>query len=81
MTELEKANETIKELLQINEELGGINGQHEKARRKIIELENKLKKAEELNNKYQRKLINRKALIKESIREVMLELIEPLREE
>lgn len=81
MTELEKANETIQELLVINEQLGGLNNNTEKARRRIIELENKLKKAEDLNIKYQRKLTNRKYIIKESIKEVLIELLKTLTEE
>ena len=81
MTELEKANKTIQELLAINEQLGGYNNNIEKARRRIIELENKLKKAEDLNIRYQRKLTNRKYIIKESIKEVLIELLETLAEE
>lgn len=81
MTELEKANKTIQELLEINEQLGGYNNNTEKARRRIIELENKLKKAEDLNIKYQRKLTNRKYIIKESIKEVLIELLGTLTEE
>lgn len=81
MTELEKANKTIQELIKINEELGGYNNNIEKARRRIIELENKLKKAEDLNIKYQRKLTNRKYIIKESIKEILIELLETLAEE
>lgn len=81
MTELEKANKTIQELLAINEQLGGYNNNIEKARRRIIELENELKKAEDLNIRYQRKLTNRKYIIKESIKEVLIELLETLAEE
>ena len=81
MTELEKANKTIQKLLAINEQLGGYNNTTEKARLRIIELENKLKKAEDLNIRYQRKLTNRKAIIKESIKEVLIELLNTLTEE
>lgn len=34
MTELEKANKTIEELMKINEELGAYNGQFDAARKK-----------------------------------------------
>lgn len=75
MTELEKANQTIKELLEINEQLGGLNGENERARRKILDLEKRLKKAEEKNEKYQRILENRKTVIKIAIKEVIKEMI------
>ena len=39
MTELEKANKTIEELMKINEELGAYNGQFDAARKRIEELE------------------------------------------
>ena len=79
--ELNKANKTIEELMAINEQLGGYNNNTEKARLRIIELENKLKKAEDLNIRYQRKLTNRKYIIKESIKEVLIELLNTLTEE
>lgn len=75
MTELEKANQTIKELLEINEQLAGLNGENEKARRKILDLEKRLKEAKELNAKYQRILENRKSVIKIAIKEVAKEMI------
>ena len=81
MTELEKANKIIHELIKINEELGGYNNNIEKARRRIIELEHKLKKVEDLNIKYQRNLTNCKYIIKESIKEILIELLETLAEE
>ena len=75
MTELEKANQTIKELLEINEQLGGLNSENGRARRKIIDLEKRLRQAEEKNKKYQRILENRKTVIKIAMKEAIKEMI------
>lgn len=75
MTELEKANQTIKELLEINEQLSGLNGENGRARRKIIDLEKRLRQAEEKNKKYQRILENRKTVIKIAMKEAIKEMI------
>lgn len=75
MTELEKANQTIKELLEINEQLSGLNGENGRARRKILDLEKRLRQAEEKNRKYQRILENRKTVIKIAMKEAIKEMI------
>lgn len=80
MTELEKANRTIDELMRINEELAGLNNSNETARQKIHELEKKLKQERELNSKYQRILENRKNIIKASMREILRDILDELDE-
>ena len=75
MTELEKANKTIEELLRINEELAGTNGQKEKARLRIYELEAKLQKAIEEREKFRWKLIHREEVLKEAVKEAIREIV------
>lgn len=75
MTELEKANKTIEELLRINEELAGTNGQGEKARLRIYELEAKLQKAIEEREKFRWKLIHREEVLKEAVKEAIREIV------
>lgn len=81
MTELEKAQKTIEELLEINEELAGLNDTQERARQRIRTLETRLQERDEKILKYQRKLNNRKELIKEAIKELLVEYLETLQEE
>lgn len=75
MTELEKANKTIEELLRINEELAGANGQEEKARLRIYELEAKLQKAIEEREKFRWKLIHREEVLKKAVKEAIREIV------
>lgn len=81
MTELEKAQKTIEELLEINEELAGLNETQERARQRIRTLETRLQERDEKILKYQRKLNNRKEVIKEAIKELLVEYLETLQEE
>lgn len=81
MTELEKAQKTIEELMEINEELAGLNDTQERARQRIRTLETRLQERDEKIYKYQRKLNNRKEVIKEAIKELLVEYLETLQEE
>ena len=81
MTELEKAQKTIEELLEINQELAGLNDTQERARERIRTLETRLHERDEKIHTYQRKLNNRKEVIKEAIKELLLEYLETLQEE
>lgn len=78
MTELEKANATIKELQQLNQELAtgydNIFLLH-----KIETLESYLKTAEARSLKLEKKLVYRKELIKDCIKEVLIEIAEALK--
>ena len=76
MTELEKANKTIEELLEINSELAADNNNITKARRKIMELEIRNGRLERERDKYKYKLIHRDEHFKELMKESILELIE-----
>jgi hypothetical protein len=80
MTELEKANKTIEELIEINQELAGVNSGRMKALERIRDLENELHIVYEQNHKYQRKLVNRKEIIKDAMRELLIEILESMEE-
>ena len=81
MTELEKAQKTIEELMEINEELAGLNDSQERTRERIRTLETRLHERDEKIYKYQRKLNNRKEVIKAAIKELLVEYLETLQEE
>ena len=73
--ELMKAKQTIQELLKINEELADNENYRRWSWQKIQDLERVNKKQEELIRKYQRKLDNRKSVIKSAVRELIEEYL------
>lgn len=75
MTELEKANKTIEELMKINEELGAYNGQFDVARKRIQELEDDVRyyknRLSEMIEENQSEFDTIKSAVKEAIKEMI----------
>lgn len=75
MTELEKANKTIEELMKINEELGAYNGQLGAARKRIQELEDDVRyyknRLSEVIEENQMEFDKIKSAVKEAIKEMI----------
>ena len=74
MTELEKANKTIEELKQLNQELAASRDAIF-ARNKIDQLEHTVADQRRRLEKLERKLTNRKLIIKDVIKEMLAEVL------
>lgn len=75
MTELEKANKTIEELMKINEELGAYSGQFDAARKRIQELEDDVRYYKNRLSEMIEETQAEENLIKSAVKEAIKEMI------